>query len=314
MKTELIYFENKNILNKSLYDVYDIIRDMFSGSDQITFTPCSIYNFENVYKKALKKNDLVFIANHHEDSNKQAFIKDKYFDDTHMFFANKQLFAFVAEVKNTVVASLTLGSDYLRVVSYIIGKFFINNGFDFFAHRMLNVSTYDAETVHELIGNYCKLKNPRIYIVEDSISTKIHIFASENSIEAANELCEEVYLNIKMLLGDNSYVSKSFGIENTIVESLIANGLTVATAESCTAGLLSSAITSVPNASSVFEIGISSYSNRIKRAALNVSQKTINTYGAVSKETAAEMAMFRRCPEASKSFLYAIFGLMLFLS
>ena len=119
---------------------------------------------------------MVFIANHHEDSAIQASIKDKYFDDTYMFFADEQLYAFVTEVKRTVVASITLCKDYSHVVSYIIGKFFVGHDYDFFAHRQLNVSTYSAETVHELLASYCKLENPRIYIVEDSISTKIHIF------------------------------------------------------------------------------------------------------------------------------------------
>ena len=240
MKTELIYFENKNILNWSLSEISDVIRDIFSGSDQITFTPCTEETFAKAYKKALRKNDLVFIANHHEDADIQERIKDKYFEDTYMFFADEQLYAFVTEIKRTVVASITLCKDYSHVVSYIIGKFFVGHDYNFFAHRQLNVSTYSAEMVHELLANYCKLENPRIYIVEDSVSTKIHIFTGENSKEAAENLCEEVYLNIKMLFGDNSYTSESFGIENNVIEGLIVNGLTVATAESCTAGLLSS--------------------------------------------------------------------------
>ncbi|MBR5011100.1 MAG: nicotinamide-nucleotide amidohydrolase family protein, partial [Clostridia bacterium] len=290
MKTELLYFENKNLIDNSLNDLSQIIRDVFSGSDKLTYTPCSAENFNKLYKKAVKANDLVFIANHHTDTDIQYSIKDKYFDDTYMFFVDEELYAFVGESKKTIVASVTLGKDNLPIISYIVGKYLIKDHFDFFSHRQLIVSKYNAEVVHELLAGYCNMNNPRIYITEDVICTKINIFAGEHSREAADNLCDEVALNFKMLLGDNAYIVKNTSIENIVVESLIVNGLTLATAESCTAGLLSSAITSVPNSSSVFEIGISSYSNRIKRAALGVSKSAIDNFGAVSMETASEMA------------------------
>lgn len=66
--------------------------------------------------------------------------------------------------------------------------------------------------------------------------------------------------------------------------------LTAATAESCTGGLLSAYITAVPGSSSVFELGITSYSCRIKNKILNVSGETLDTLGAVSAETARQMA------------------------
>ena len=52
MKTELLYFENKNLIDNSLNDLSQIIRDVFSGSDKLTYTPCSVENFNKLYKKA----------------------------------------------------------------------------------------------------------------------------------------------------------------------------------------------------------------------------------------------------------------------
>ncbi len=75
-----------------------------------------------------------------------------------------------------------------------------------------------------------------------------------------------------------------------VVQYMIEKNLSVSTAESCTGGMLASAITSVPGASGIFECGIVSYSNRIKEKILGVSEETINNYGVVSAETSREMA------------------------
>ena len=74
--------------------------------------------------------------------------------------------------------------------------------------------------------------------------------------------------------------------------SLLRNaGLTLVTAESCTGGLIAKMITDVSGASSVFECGIVSYSNRIKTAILGVKEETLAGHGAVSEETVTEMAL-----------------------
>lgn len=67
-------------------------------------------------------------------------------------------------------------------------------------------------------------------------------------------------------------------------------GLKLSVAESCTGGLISHYLTSLPGASAFFEAGIVAYSGVIKNAVLGVSPETIRTYGAVSEETAREMA------------------------
>lgn len=74
------------------------------------------------------------------------------------------------------------------------------------------------------------------------------------------------------------------------VSLLKRGGLTVATAESCTAGMLSAAVTAVPGASAVFELGVAAYSCRIKQKILGVRAETLQEYGAVSRQTAGEMA------------------------
>ncbi len=75
-----------------------------------------------------------------------------------------------------------------------------------------------------------------------------------------------------------------------IIEQLIQQGKTVATAESCTGGMIAAAITDVPGASAVFGCGAVTYSNEMKRKILGVKEETLNAHGAVSPETAREMA------------------------
>jgi nicotinamide-nucleotide amidase len=79
-------------------------------------------------------------------------------------------------------------------------------------------------------------------------------------------------------------------MENTLEKLLIQKSLTISVAESCTGGLIGHIITSVPGSSAYFMGGIISYSNQAKCDLLSVSPETIKLYGAVSGETAIEMA------------------------
>jgi len=67
--------------------------------------------------------------------------------------------------------------------------------------------------------------------------------------------------------------------------------LTIATAESCTGGLVAGALTDIPGSSDVIDRGFVTYSNEAKRAMLGVKATTLESFGAVSKETATAMAV-----------------------
>lgn len=75
-----------------------------------------------------------------------------------------------------------------------------------------------------------------------------------------------------------------------VIEGAISKKRTIATAESCTGGMVAECLTSIPGASDALEGAVVSYSNNVKHDVLGVSQETLDSFGAVSKETACEMA------------------------
>ena len=79
-------------------------------------------------------------------------------------------------------------------------------------------------------------------------------------------------------------------ISQKLVSLLISKNIKIATAESCTGGLLSKKITDISGASKIFECGICSYSDKIKNQVLKVNNETLKTFSAVSENTACEMA------------------------
>ena len=79
-------------------------------------------------------------------------------------------------------------------------------------------------------------------------------------------------------------------VEEVVLALCRERGLTLATAESCTGGLVSARLTSVPGSSDVFVGGVVAYSNDVKLRELGVPAETLEAYGAVSEETAAAMA------------------------
>jgi nicotinamide-nucleotide amidase len=76
----------------------------------------------------------------------------------------------------------------------------------------------------------------------------------------------------------------------TVVEKLIEKGWTISFAESCTGGMACARLVDVANASKVLNASFVTYANEAKQGLLGVSAETLNTFGAVSEETAKEMA------------------------
>ncbi len=111
-----------------------------------------------------------------------------------------------------------------------------------------------------------------------------------DSRESINRLQEYSQL-ITDEIGDYVYSEKGETLEETVCALLRQKNMTLSVAESCTGGMLGEKITSVPGSSSLFLGGIISYSNEIKEKLLGVNHDTLSSFGAVSPETAREMAI-----------------------
>lgn len=102
---------------------------------------------------------------------------------------------------------------------------------------------------------------------------------------------EERYVDDVMEdFSDIFYGDEDKNLSATLVELLYDRGLTLATAESCTGGMIASSIVDISGCSDVFHEGVVTYSNFSKMDRLGVNEDTLIDFGAVSKETACEMA------------------------
>jgi len=101
-------------------------------------------------------------------------------------------------------------------------------------------------------------------------------------------------LEVERIAGDYIYGYEDTELEDVVGELLTKEKLTIATAESCTGGLVSHRLTQTPGSSDYFMGSIVAYSNNIKMNLLDVQESTLLKYGAVSEETVVEMAIGAR--------------------
>ena len=97
--------------------------------------------------------------------------------------------------------------------------------------------------------------------------------------------------DLEAVLGDRVYAADLSELNEVVQADLIARGRTVAVAESCTGGLLGAALTEIAGSSACFLGGALTYADAVKTAALGVAPATLAAHGAVSEETAREMAV-----------------------
>lgn len=119
----------------------------------------------------------------------------------------------------------------------------------------------------------------------------IRISSQEETEEEAREKVKRVVRELKIRLGSCIYTTNSkVTLEETIVQLLKEQKLTITTVESCTGGMLSARLTDVAGVSEVFKQGFVTYSNKAKRKFIGVKKMTLKKYTAVSEQTAWEMA------------------------
>ena len=144
-----------------------------------------------------------------------------------------------------------------------------------------------AEQISDIINNST---NPTVAPYAKDWEVTLRITAKSDTEENANNLIIPIENEIRNRLGRHIYGEGETSLEAVLAELLIKNNLTISTAESCTGGLIASKLVDYSGISSVFMEGAVTYSNDAKMRRLGVKKETLELFGAVSEETAKEMA------------------------
>lgn len=154
--------------------------------------------------------------------------------------------------------------------------------------NMIGISESEVEKRFE--KEMTEYTNPTIapYIKPGEVMARIT--ASADTKENAEALIEPVKKLFAERCGEYIYGFDKPNIETAALDVLKTAGKTIAIAESCTGGLVAKRITDIAGASEVFLCGMCSYSNSAKMNVLGVKKETLDKFGAVSEQTAAEMA------------------------
>lgn len=132
--------------------------------------------------------------------------------------------------------------------------------------------------------------NPSAALYAKTGEVEVRITGRGRTEEEARELAYDLAIKIESRINENIYSDKGESLEETVVTKLRNSGKHIAVAESCTGGMMTAAITSVPGSSDVFEYGISAYADWVKKRDLDIDRMIISKYTSISSETAAEMA------------------------
>lgn len=177
--------------------------------------------------------------------------------------------------------------------------------------KMLKFSGIGESSLeHELIDLIEGQDDPTIAPYAKEGEVTIRLTTRARSEEEAMRKMAATERSIRDRLGEFLYAEEDIGLERVVVSQLLEKGVTLAAAESCTGGLLSDLITSVPGSSRVFRGSVVCYTNAMKHKLLGVPLKLLegeDAPGAISAETARVMAE-RMLSIAASDFAVAVTG------
>ena len=158
--------------------------------------------------------------------------------------------------------------------------------------KMVKICSMGESRVETVITDLLETQtNPTLAPYAKTGEVHLRVTARAKSEEEADALMKPMMDELFHRFGDKIYTTEEdVTLEDAVVELLKGKKMTVTTAESCTAGLLAGRIMNVAGASEVYEEGYITYANRAKSKLLGVKEETLEAYGAVSEQTAREMA------------------------
>jgi competence/damage-inducible protein CinA-like protein len=172
-------------------------------------------------------------------------------------------------------------------------------------YRTLHTIGIAESALYKKIGDIAKIETKKkgvetkIAFLPANFEVRIRVTVFADSERLANKAIDAAAQKLKAKAGKYIYSYDGSPVEKVVGEMLIKKRLTLSVAESCTGGLIASKMTDIPGISLNFLDSIISYSNEAKIKLLGVKKDTLKKYGAVSKQTALEMAEgARKSPDA----------------
>ncbi|NPA66998.1 MAG: competence/damage-inducible protein A [Chlorobi bacterium] len=158
-------------------------------------------------------------------------------------------------------------------------------------HRNILTYGYFESDLAEKLSDFEKNMHPNVSLAYLPSPERIRLRLSITSEDAekAKKILDTETEKIEKEISDAVFGYGDIFLQDAVAGILKEKKQTVSTAESCTSGNIARLITSVPGSSAYFKGGIAAYSNEVKMSLLNVSEATLDKYGAVSEEVVKEM-------------------------
>lgn len=177
------------------------------------------------------------------------------------------------------------------VLSLLKAKFLQNPEY-VLKNKTLLTTGIGESFLFESIGDIdALLKGQKMAFLPSPYGVRLRIDVKAVTDSEADDEIKRIEKELYAKVGEYIYGENDDLLEKTVGDLLRNKGLTLATAESCTGGFISQRITDISGSSEYYKGGVISYSNEAKENIINVGRNTLMQYGAVSSETAVEMAV-----------------------
>ncbi len=165
-----------------------------------------------------------------------------------------------------------------------------STGVQLFSRELRVAGMPESDVDQRIAPIYKRYREAETTVLTSPGEIEIHLRVWSKDKRAATKLLDEMVEQIVMKLGDSVFTTRGESLEEVVARELARNKATIAVAESCTGGLVSERLTTIPGSSNYFRGGVVSYSNDLKIAWVDVPAALIEAKGAVSGEVAVALA------------------------
>ena len=164
----------------------------------------------------------------------------------------------------------------------------IKSSQNFMKSEMLKIYGLPESEVAEIIDGISST-NTEVGYRPSNFEIHLRLTSFGNTSENALSESKRFKTRIEKRLKNFIFSDKGETLAEVVFKKLLSNKITISFAESCTGGMISNTLTDIPGSSKVYGLGLNTYSNAAKNKILNVPNKLINKYGAVSREVVRSM-------------------------